>query len=245
MSDTGTPIFHCKMYVKKNNDCKLLKVVIVPIVVWFVSLWNHWFWFDIHFKEKDLSLNFALLSWDSSSLRSAMSYQSPSPSKGTPMAPEGESNGCHPRKPAALTLPSHLLSIWAKNRQLSQKGHLNHSIIEWIWNVLSIIMSMHWILQYINTFFRLKTWEIMVDIQYRTHLVLFSWVAQRSKALHHSAWGITTALGSIPGCVTAGHDRETHEAAYNWPSIGRGKGGFPQLGFPCPHGSRSSPLPSP
>lgn len=46
-----------------------------------------------------------------SCLGGAMSYQSLSPSKGAPMAPEGESHGCHPRKPAALMPAYHLLPI--------------------------------------------------------------------------------------------------------------------------------------
>ena len=51
-------------------------------------------------------------------------------------------------------------------------------------------------------------------------------VAQRSKALHCSARNITTDLGSIPGCVTASRDRETHEAAHNCPSITWVRGGL-------------------
>ena len=42
-------------------------------------------------------------------------------------------------------------------------------------------------------------------------------VAQQFKALHRSASGITTNIGSIPGCDAAICDRETQEAAYNWP----------------------------
>ena len=34
---------------------------------------------------------------------------------------------------------------------------------------------------------------------------------QRSKALHLSTRGVTTDPDSIPGCVAAGCDRETHE----------------------------------
>lgn len=40
-----------------------------------------------------------------------MSYQSLSPSKGAAMAPEGESRGCRPRKPAAPMPAHHLLPI--------------------------------------------------------------------------------------------------------------------------------------
>ena len=36
--------------------------------------------------------------------------------------------------------------------------------------------------------------------------------------MHRSARGITTDMGSIPGCVTAGRDWETHEAAHIWPT---------------------------
>jgi hypothetical protein len=43
-------------------------------------------------------------------------------------------------------------------------------------------------------------------------------VAQRPKALQNSVCGATTDRGSIPGCVTAGSDLETHEAAHNLPS---------------------------
>ena len=41
-------------------------------------------------------------------------------------------------------------------------------------------------------------------------------MAQRFKALI-SARCVTTDPGSIPGCVAAGRDLETHEAAHNWP----------------------------
>jgi hypothetical protein len=51
-------------------------------------------------------------------------------------------------------------------------------------------------------------------------------VVQQSNALHLSARGVTTDPGSIPGCVTTGHDQETHRAAHNWPSIVRVMGGF-------------------
>ena len=37
-------------------------------------------------------------------------------------------------------------------------------------------------------------------------------MAPGSEALHHSARGVTTDPGSIPGCVAAGCGRETHEA---------------------------------
>jgi hypothetical protein len=44
-------------------------------------------------------------------------------------------------------------------------------------------------------------------------------VAQRSKALHFSARGVTTVPGLNPGCITSGRDCESHRAAHNWPSI--------------------------
>ena len=37
-------------------------------------------------------------------------------------------------------------------------------------------------------------------------------VAQRSKALHLSARGVTTDPGLIPGCITTGRDWESHRA---------------------------------
>ena len=47
-----------------------------------------------------------------------------------------------------------------------------------------------------------------------------SGVAQRSKALHRSANGVTTDPGLIPGCITTSRDPESHSAAHNWPSFG-------------------------
>jgi hypothetical protein len=55
-----------------------------------------------------------------------------------------------------------------------------------------------------------------------------------SIALRCSARGVTTDPGLIPGCVAEGHDRETHEAAHNWPSFVRVRGGFGRPGCPCP-----------
>ena len=46
--------------------------------------------------------------------------------------------------------------------------------------------------------------------------------------------GVTKDPGSIPGCVAGGHDRETHEATHNWPSIVWVTGGFSRSGCPCP-----------
>ena len=40
-------------------------------------------------------------------------------------------------------------------------------------------------------------------------------------ALHHSASCATRDPGLSPGSVTAGRDRETNEAAHNWPSVVR------------------------
>ena len=53
-----------------------------------------------------------------------------------------------------------------------------------------------------------------------------SQVVQWSKALQHSAKGITTYLGSIPGCITNIRDRESHRAVHNWPSVVWIRGGF-------------------
>ena len=58
-----------------------------------------------------------------------------------------------------------------------------------------------------------------------------SQVVQRSKALHRSARGITTDLGSIQGCITTGCDRESNRAAHNWPSVVRVRGTL--LGSSC------------
>lgn len=55
----------------------------------------------------------------------AMSQPSHSRHKRAPMAPEGESHGCHPRKPPALMQACHLLSIWDRNEELSLKSHLS------------------------------------------------------------------------------------------------------------------------
>ena len=56
---------------------------------------------------------------------------------------------------------------------------------------------------------------------------------QRPKALI-SARVVTTDPGSIPGSVAADRDRKTHEAAHNWLSVLRVRGGFGRLGCPCP-----------
>ena len=50
-------------------------------------------------------------------------------------------------------------------------------------------------------------------------------VAQRSKALHFSARGVTTDPGLIPCCITTGRDRESHRTAHNWPSVAWVRGG--------------------
>jgi hypothetical protein len=49
----------------------------------------------------------------------------------------------------------------------------------------------------------------------------FGWAASSRKDLGPPKW-------------RSGHDRETHKAAHNWPSIFRVRGGFDRLGFPCP-----------
>ena len=51
--------------------------------------------------------------------------------------------------------------------------------------------------------------------------------------MHHSASGITTDLGSIPGCVITGRDRESHRAEHNLPpssGFGEGLAGGLELG---------------
>jgi hypothetical protein len=48
---------------------------------------------------------------------------------------------------------------------------------------------------------------------------------QRSKALHLGARGVTTDPGLIPGCITTGHDGESHRA-HNWPRAIQVRGWF-------------------
>ena len=43
-------------------------------------------------------------------------------------------------------------------------------------------------------------------------------------------------LGSSPGSVADGRDRETHRAAHNWASIVWVRGGFGRQECPCPIG---------
>ena len=50
-----------------------------------------------------------------------------------------------------------------------------------------------------------------------------SQVVQRSKTLHHSARGVTTDPGSIPGCITTGCIWESHRVVHNWPNIIQGR----------------------
>ena len=45
-------------------------------------------------------------------------------------------------------------------------------------------------------------------------------MAQRSKALHLIAIGVTTDPGS--DYLTTGRDLESHRAAHNWPTVVRG-----------------------
>jgi hypothetical protein len=52
-----------------------------------------------------------------------------------------------------------------------------------------------------------------------------------SKALHRNASCATRDPGSSPASVTAGHNRETHGAAHNWPSVVWVKGGFGRQGY--------------
>jgi hypothetical protein len=50
-------------------------------------------------------------------------------------------------------------------------------------------------------------------------------VAQRSKALHLSARGVTKNPGLILGCITTDCDWESHRAVHNWPAwSGLGEG---------------------
>ena len=81
-------------------------------------------------------------------------------------------------------------------------------------------------------------WEVSIVISKLIHsfnrTVKVEWGPPEWRSgLMHCIVGITTDLGSIPGCVTAGCDRETHEAAHNWPSVAQVKGGFGWLGIPC------------
>jgi hypothetical protein len=66
----------------------------------------------------------------------------------------------------------------------------------------------------------------MTDVSFKIWNGRTSRVAQWSKALHHSARGVATDPGSIPGCVAASRNRETHEAAHKWPSVIRVREGF-------------------
>uniref|UniRef100_A0A8C8JIR8 RNA helicase n=1 Tax=Oncorhynchus tshawytscha TaxID=74940 RepID=A0A8C8JIR8_ONCTS len=64
------------------------------------------------------------------------------------------------------------------------------------------------------------------DPTWGRYVLTLTRVEQRSKALHLSARGVTTDPGMIPGCITTGHDRESHRVALNWPSVIRVRGGF-------------------
>lgn len=71
----------------------------------------------------------AIMKWESEANEEwFFSEEVPCPSHHSPMAPEGESHGCHPRKPPALMQACHLLSIWDKNERLSLKKHLSCSL---------------------------------------------------------------------------------------------------------------------
>ena len=70
----------------------------------------------------------------------------------------------------------------------------------------------------------LHSWTIMLQprsITVLQYCVIGLHVAQRSKALHLSARGVTTVPGSKPGCITSVCDWQSHKAVYNWPSIGQ------------------------
>uniref|UniRef100_A0A8C7FGJ8 RNA helicase n=1 Tax=Oncorhynchus kisutch TaxID=8019 RepID=A0A8C7FGJ8_ONCKI len=64
------------------------------------------------------------------------------------------------------------------------------------------------------------------DPTWGRYVLTLTRVEQRSKALHLSARRVTTDPGMIPGCITTGHDRESHRVALNWPSVIRVRGGF-------------------
>ena len=59
--------------------------------------------------------------------------------------------------------------------------------------------------------------QVLSNFSAKKTLLAASQVAQRFKALHHGARGVTTDPGSIPGCIAAGHDQETHDAALSRP----------------------------
>ena len=51
-------------------------------------------------------------------------------------------------------------------------------------------------------------------------------VAQRSKALHLSTRCVTRDPGAVLGCITTGHDQESHVVVHNWSSIVQVRGGL-------------------
>ena len=65
-------------------------------------------------------------------------------------------------------------------------------------------------------------------------------MARQCKALHRSARGVTTDPGSIPVCVAAGCNWDTHEAVHNWPSVVLVRGGFGYRDVLVPLCSRDS-----
>ena len=75
--------------------------------------------------------------------------------------------------------------------------------------------SMMWI----NLFIMGMIFPFLVVGEKHTH-TNGSRVAQRSKALHLSARGVTTDPGSIPGCITTGREWESHRAAHNCSGFG-------------------------
>ena len=61
-----------------------------------------------------------------------------------------------------------------------------------------------------------------------SHTLMRSRVAQRARARHLCARGVTTVPGSIPGCITSGHDLESHKGGaqlaqrrLGWSGVGR------------------------
>ena len=67
--------------------------------------------------------------------------------------------------------------------------------------------------------------SVCLNLVKRTVNLWASRVSQQSKALHCSAWGVTTDPGLIPGCMTTGRDWESHRAVHNWPSVVQVRGG--------------------
>jgi hypothetical protein len=72
------------------------------------------------------------------------------------------------------------------------------------------------------------------------NIILLQWALPTRKYLAqlvlHTKYSIVNfvslyyiGIGSIPGCVAASRNRETHELAHNWPSVVGVRGGFGRL----------------